>query len=1022
MQVKSLHRRISVQAAALLLTCPSVLAFAAEHHGRVLFNGVPVPGATVTATQGKNTFSTVTDVQGLFQFATLSDGEWILHVEMQGFMPAEQKLNVSAQTPASAWELKMLPLQQLLAASVPASSPSAPALQPRPLAGDNNAKKAGAPKSADAEPLPSLAAPSDSERAADGLLVNGSENNAATSKYTLSPAFGTRRPGSKALYTGSIGANVSQSAFDARPYSLTGLQVPKASYNRFTGVATLGGPLKIPHLLWHGPDFFVGYQWTRDREALTLSGLVPTLAERSGDLSGTLNAQGQPVSIVNPATGLPFTGTIPVSTQAQALLALYPLPNLAGSTRYNYQTQVLTDTHADSLQSRLDKGLGRRDQVYGSFAFRSVRSDSENLFHFRDTTNTLGIDANINWSHRLPHQTLLLLTYRFSRLRTQIRPNFQNIANISGDAGITGNEQSPTNWGPPDLNFSNGTAGLNDVQSAFNRNRTDQVSASATWTHRRHTVTYGGDFRRQQYNQFTQQNARGNFTFTGIATGAALADFLFGAPDASAVAFGNADKYFRQSVTDGYITDDWRLRPELTLNAGMRWDYAQPLTELKGRLVNLDIPPGFTAAAPVLGSSPVGPLTGTHYPSSLVRPDYRKFQPRVALSWRPFPTYSTVIRAGYGIYVDTSIYLLGTEQLAQQAPLSKSLNVSRSATCPLTLADGFQNCAGITADTFALDPNFRTGYAQTWRLSAQQDFPGALVVTATYSGVKGTRGPQQFLPNTYPIGAAACAACPRGFVYRTSNGDSIRHAGELQVRRRLRSGLTATLDYTYAHSIDNDSDLGGLGHVSTPTIGADATAGATSSIAQNWLDLRGERSRSSFDQRHLLTLSFQYTTGVGVRGGTLFTGRTGALLKNWTLGSQFTAGTGLPQTPIYLAAVPGTGFTGTIRPDRTVAPIYTGPAGYFLNAGAYATPASGQWGNAGRYSIEGPNNVSLDSSVARTFRLRDPMSLDMRLDATNVLNHVVYTGWNTVTNSTTFGLPAATRSMRSMQITARLRF
>ena len=376
--------------------------------------------------------------------------------------------------------------------------------------------------------------------------------------------------------------------------------------------------------------------------------------------------------------------------------------------------------------------------------------------------------------------------------------------------------------------------------------------------------------------------------------------------------------------------------------------------------MNLDIPAGFTAEAPVLGSSPTGPLTGTKYPSSLVRPDFRKFQPRVAVSWRPFPTYSTVVRAGYGVYVDTSIYLLGTQQMAQQAPLSKSLNVSRAANCPITLANGFQNCAGVTADNFALDPDFRTGYVQNWRLSAQQDLPGALVVTATYLGTKGTRGPQEFLPNTSPIGASlACASCPRGFIYRTSHGDSIRHAGELQVRRRLRSGITATLDYTYAKSIDNDSDLGGLGHVSTPTIGTDPTASINPTVAQNWLDLRAERSRSSFDQRHLLSLSFQYTSGVGVRGGTFLTGWRGTLLKQWTVGSQFTGGTGLPQTPIYLAAVPGTGFTGTIRPNRTSAPLYTGPAGYFLNSAAYTTPAGGQWGNAGRYSIEGPNNVSL---------------------------------------------------------------
>ncbi len=1011
-------------AASLLLGYAGV-AVGAEHHGRVLFAGLPVPGATVTAARGGQQLSAVTDTQGLFQFADLPDGEWTLSVQMFGFAPVEAKVRVAAATPASQLELQMLPLATVLVNTDKASAAPVVMAVRKPV----EAGKPAAPAGADASPPPPPSA--DAERAAEGMLINGSENNAATSKYSIAPAFGTRRAGVKALYTGSVGAQLSNSVFDARPYSLTGLPVPKASYNRFTGTATLGGPIRIPHLLRNGPNFFVGYQWTRDSEATTISRLVPTLAERSGDLSGTVTPQGTPAIVTDPATGLPFTGKIPVSTQAATLLQLYPLPNLAGSTRYNYQTQVLNNSHVDALQSRLDKSLGRRDSFHGGVAFRSLRSDSENEFHFRDAQNTLGLDTNVNWSHRFPHQLLLETGYRFSRLRTGVQPYFAGRANISGNAGITGNEQSSNNWGPPDLSFSSGIATLTDVQSAFNRNRTDALSLSATWNHRKHVVTFGGDFRRQEFNQLQQQNARGSFTFSAAqgttVTGSDFADFLIGVPATSRIAFGNADKYFRQSVYDLFVSDDWRLQSNLTLNAGMRWDYGAPMTELKGRLVNLDVTPGFTAVTPVLGYAPKGALTGDGYPSSLVRPDYRKFQPRLSISWRPLPTSSLVVRGGYGIYVDTSIYLNSAQSMSQQAPLSKSLSVSNSSNCPLTLANGFRDCSGTTSTTFAIDPNFRTGYVQTWKLSAQQDLPGAMVMTVNYLGVKGTRGPQEFLPNTYAPGAdatALCAACPRGFVYRTSNGASIRHAGEVQLRRRLRSGLTATLDYVFAHSIDNDSLLGGNGYVTSSNAvnTANTTTPATESIAQNWLDLRAERSRSSFDQRHLLKFSFQYTTGVGARGGTFLTGWRGASLKNWTVASQLSAGSGLPQTPIFLTTVPGTGFTGTVRPNRTAAPLYTGPAGYFLNAGAYSMPAAGQWGNAGRYSIEGPNAVTLDSSFARTFRLRDPTSIDVRLDATNLLNHVVYTGWNTVTNSTTFGLPASTRSMRSLQISGRLRF
>ncbi len=160
------------------------------------------------------------------------------------------------------------------------------------------------------------------------------------------------------------------SAFDARPYSLSGIEPPKPFYNRVTGAFTFGGPLRIPHVWPHGPIFFVAYQWTRDQTAETESALVPTAAERMGDLSGLVNPLGQPVTVFNPATGLPFTGNVvPVSPQAQALLQLYPSPNINGNPLYNYQRAVLNNGHHDALQSRLDKTIGRKDELYGSFNF-----------------------------------------------------------------------------------------------------------------------------------------------------------------------------------------------------------------------------------------------------------------------------------------------------------------------------------------------------------------------------------------------------------------------------------------------------------------------------------------------------------------------------------------------------------------------------------------------------------------------------------------------------------------------------
>ncbi len=1001
-----------------------LMAAASEYHGQVTFGGLPVSGATVSATQGKTVLSTVTNPDGTYSFADLPDGHWKIDVDMQLFAPIHAEVDVTPTAAAGKWELKLLPLDELKATAKPAHPIEAPSA-PTPVKRADTTAAANAPIDIPKPPE------SQSDKSADGFVVNGSVNNAATSQYATSSAFGNTRSGSKGLYNGGLAAIFDNSGFDARPYSVTGFEAPKDSYNRITAAVTVGGPLKIPRLLPHGPNFFASYQWTRNNDAALNPGLVPTELERSGDLAGLVNAAGQPVTVIDPATGLPFPGNqVPVSPQAQALLALYPQPNLTGSSGFNYQAPVLNSTHQDTVQLRLDKTIGRRDQFFGTFNLQSTRSGSVNLFDFVDATGMLGINSTVNWAHRLTPRVFLFTGYRFSRLRTEITPNFDNRTNISGAAGINGNDQDPADWGPPTLGFSSGIAPLSDSESAFNRNRSDAVTASIASYRRRHNITLGGEFRRQEFNYFAQQNPRGTFNFTagtaGVtsATGSDLADFLIGIPDQSALNYGNADKYLRQPVYAAYAVDDWRILSVLTINAGVRWDYEAPQTELKGRLANLDLTQGFASGATVTGNNPVGPVTGASYPASLIRPDRLGIEPRIGISWRPIPASTVVIRAGYGIYHDTSVYEAITPALAEQAPFSKSLSIQNSASCPLTLANGFNPCAGVTPDTFAIDPNYRVGYAQTWQLKVQRDLPASLQLTATYLGIKGTHGAQQFLPNTYPIGGSPMdASAPVGFVYRDSGGNSTRESGNLQLRRRLKSGFTASLQYTYSKSIDDDAVLGGQGYVNPQDqTAATQTALPTATIAQNWLQPRAERALSTFDQRHLLNVQAQYTSGQGLEGGTLMSGWRGRLLKEWTLLATATAGTGFPETPLYPAAVPGTGFANIIRPSTTGASIYSSANGSHLNAAAYTAPASGQWGTAGRDSIIGPGQITLNSSLARTFRPRGKYFLDIRIDSTNTLNHPAITGWNSILGSEQFGLPLAAGGMRSLQTTARLRF
>lgn len=1004
-------------AIAWLTTCG--LADAAEHHGQVNFNGFPVPGAAVTATLGDQKFVAITDQQGFYSFPDLTPGTWSIEVEMLGFSTLKGQVLIGPGLPAAPpWELKMLPLDEIRAevkTLVPAPTATVPPASSAPTKPQEQNGQARPPEAKPPETKPPDTAPQVEEtdqRAADGFLINGSTNNGAASPFAQLAAFGNSRVGKRGLYNGGIGMILGNSALDASPYSLSGLLSPKPVYNRVTGLVNFGGPLKIPHILKNGPNFFVGYQWTRDSNNTAVPALVPTLLERNGDFSQSVNALGQPLQIINPATGLPFPGNlVPVSPQAQALLNLYPLPNITGNSRYNFQVPIISNAHIDALQSRLTKTFNRKDTVSGGFAFQRIRVSSPNLFGFVDRTSSLGLNTNVNWSHRYNAHFLQNIGYTFSRYATRTTPNFQNLVNISGDAGITGNNQEPVNWGPPALNFfASGIAGLSDAQSAHNRNQTSSLAYSMVWSHRNHSVTFGGDFRRQEFNYLSQQDARGTFTFTGAATGSDLADFILGVPDTSSIAFGNADKYFRQSVYDAYISDDWRVNPKLTVKVGVRWEYSAPITELFGRLVNLDIAPGFAAVAPVIGNNPNGSLTGRTYPTSLVQPDKNGFAPRVGIAWRPITGSSIVIRAGYGITYDTSVYQNIALLMSQQAPLSTSLRVQNSATCPLTLANAFTTCPTVTPTSFAIDPNFRIGYVQTWQLSVQRDLPWSLQLYVQYLGIKGTRGVQEFLPNTYPSGAAnPCPSCPAGFAFLTSNGNSTREAGQVQLRRRLHNGLTATLQYTFSKSIDDDSSFGSQSLLSPR-------------LAQNWLDLRAERGLSSFDQRHLLNVQLQYTTSMGIGGKTLMSGWRAKLYKEWTVLNTIVFGSGLPQTPIFPGAVVGTGFSASLRPNLTGAPLYAAPPGLNLNPAAYAAPASGQWGNAGRNSITGPSQFTFNTSLSRTFRLSDRFNLDLRFDAANILNHVTFAGWVTTVNSSLFGLPATANPMRSIKTTLRLRF
>jgi len=980
---------------------------ATAHQGTVRFNNLPVPGATVTVIHGDTKHLTVTSREGVYLFPDLDDGIWSVQIEMTGFQTLHRDIFVGPDSPDMEWELEMLPMHEMHTESIETlssdESPELPITDLNPFSEILTvAPDAGSPET------PSIFAnltPEElAEQASDGFLINGSVNNAADSPFAQRAAFGNNRR-TRSLYNGSLGLVLDSSALNARPFSLTGRDIPKPDYNRSRISLSFGGPLAIPRLIKQGPWFFVGYRRIREQDVTVHSSRMPTPEERSGDLSGIRDPLGRAIPVFDPETGLQFENNlIPqdrISPQARALLSLFPMPNVEGAGQYNHQVPISDNNHQDRIQGQV-----RWSPVTVRFSYQTVRTDNSNAFGFPETGGASIINTGANYNHSFNRFFSMSLGYQFERSTDRVIPFFAGRINISEIFGINGNNREPENWGPPNLSFSNYQS-LAETESSFNRDMTHALSAAFSYYHGDHNLRFGLNFSRRQLNLLSQQDARGTFTFTGNGTGYDFANFLLGTPDTASIAFGNADKYFRASQYAVYLNDDWRVSAGFSLNAGIRWEYEAPFTERYGRLVNMDIAPGFEAVSPTVANNPTGALTGNRYPDSLIHPDKSGIQPRIGFAWRPMAASSLVIRGGYGIYRDTAVYLPIAMQMAQQSPLSKSMSVDNSPETPLTLADGFNIPMKDIPNTFAVDPDFRVTYTQSLQLTIQRDLPLSVQIVAIYLGTKGSRLVQRSLPNTFPEGAAdSCTGCPSGFVYAGSNGSSTRHAGSVQLRRRLGNGFTANVQYTLSKSIDD----------------ADVSGSTGSVIAQNWLDLKAERALSSFDRRHLLEIAAQYTSGSGVFGSGLMSGWKGALLKEWTISVSMATGSGNPLTPVYSSSVPGTGLTGSIRPNVTGDNVYDAPPGLSLNPAAYAPPAEGEWGNAGRNSITGPHRFGMDASLGRAFRLRDRCNIEFRLDSINILNNVTFPSWNTIINSSQFGLPDRANPMRKVQFNLRVSF
>jgi trimeric autotransporter adhesin len=881
---------------------------------------------------------------------------------------------------------------------------------------------------------------------------------------------------------GSIYYGIGDSALNASPYSLTGQPTEKPSYLQNSFGGSVGGPLNIPHL-YHGGSrtfYFVNYNGKRAENPFDQFSTVPTLLERQGDFSQTTFTSGGqvlPVRIFNPATNTQYANnTIPqINPVAQGLLQYIPLPNLPGSYQnFHYVTSANSDS--DDLNIRVNR-------TFGAAPARGRRGGGRNAprnnltfgFHYHESSATLtnpfpsvggntsvrSFDIPVSYTRSIGKLTnIIRADFNRSRTRTQNLYAFSN--DITGALGITGVSQNPFDWGLPNLSFTN-FASLQDTTPQLTRPQTYTFSDNVIWNHGKHTARWGGDFRRVQVNTETASNPRGSFIFSGFnteqltssgspvpGTGYDFADFLLGLPQQTSEQFGESD-HFHGNYWDLYAQDEWKMRANLTLNLGVRYEYVSPLTEENNRIANLDLSPG--VLNPALGAAVATPIlpgqVGPYYgrlPASLMRPDRNNFAPRIGFAWKPFS--ATVVRGGYGINYNTGAYQGIAQQLALQPPFATTATniepLTRAYPSTLTLQDGFPPPTDITND-YAVNPNYRLGYVQIRNLDIQQQIRPTVLLNIDYTGTKGTDLDILEAPNRNATSTAIRIAGVQTFTYESSVADSEANAGSVRLRKRLAKGFAIGGIYTFSKSLDDASSIGagatsgsntpGLGAGGTGASGgggssASASSGSSagaSNVAQNPFNLSAERGLSSFNQTHKFTADYLWELPFG-HDKRWLTENTPwrAILGDWQWSGDWTIASGLPFTPHVVGNIEtlNAGINGTQRPDlvpgQSVS-LSNPSVREWFNTAAFVLP-TGPYGNARRNSIIGPGTKVFDMAFTKIVPLKESRVLEFRAQATNIFNIPNYSSIDTSVTSPTFGRVTGVGAMRAFTMTARFRF
>ena len=478
-----------------------------------------------------------------------------------------------------------------------------------------------------------------------------------------------------------------------------------------------------------------------------------------------------------------------------------------------------------------------------------------------------------------------------------------------------------------------------------------------TFTHGRHTIKAGGEFRRIQLNQ--EYGEHGTVTFTTVESLAA--NSVKSAKLTGALPIN----HLRKNDVIGYVQDEYKWTPSFTLNLGARYTFFQLFSEVNGQANPFDF-----ATCGAQGFCGTGASFGNQ--------NYGDFDPRVGLSWSPYKDGKTVLRAGFGTYHEDG-------QLDDQNLPSKNTVPSYSVKSSNSLKVTYPVASFITGPG-TLSPNAeqrnrKDSYVEQWDLSVQQQLPGNFVSTLSYLGSHGVHLLETNVVNLYTDLNATpptvqYPAFASGIGWRGSVGMSTYNGLSASLRRPFASGLLVAVNYTYAHEIDNGSNGSGDGDEISP---------------QNPLCLACEIASGTWDSRHVINGNAVYQLPFG-HGKPMLNQRgfASAVGGNWEVTTTALARTGFPVDVILPANYSLTDYAGQERPDLVPGVSLTPPGGrhigQWINPAAFTAPA-GEYGDAPRNVARGPGTWQMDFSADKKISLTERAQLEFRSEFFNIFNH-----------------------------------